>query len=160
MYQAARERFATAGMEQYEISNFAFPGYRCRHNLAYWEGRGWFAAGPGAARFCHGRRQVNHRSPTAYIKRCLAGQDPTAEDEPLDRRQWAAERAAFGVRMLAGIDLETLHRETGYDIAAACAEDLQRLENEGLLARDGTRIRLTERGILFADSVASVLLAA
>ncbi len=160
MYQAARSRLAAAGLEQYEISNFASPGYRCRHNLAYWEGRGWFAAGPGAARFCNGRRLVNHRSPTAYIKRCLAGQDPTAEDEPLDHRQWAAERAAFGVRMLAGIDLRSLHRETGYDIATACAEELQRLEQEGLLVREGTHIRLTERGILFADSIASVLLAA
>lgn len=158
MYQRTRELTARYGCDQYEISNFAKPGRRCRHNVAYWEGRGWFAAGPGAAKFCDGRRQVNHRSPTVYIKRTLAGQDPTAEDEPIERRQWACERAAFGIRMMDGIDLSVLHRETGFDFETAFQEALKTLVGDGLLVHETPRIRLTDRGVLFADTVASAFL--
>lgn len=158
MYERTRELTEQYGCTQYEISNFAKPGRRCRHNLAYWEGRGWFAAGPGAARFCDGRRQVNHRSPTVYIKRTLAGRDPTAEDEPIEKMQWACERAAFGVRMLEGVNLELLRQETGIDLETQLEATLQTLADDGLIVRDRSRVRLTGQGILFADTVASAFL--
>lgn len=158
MYERTRNMTKQSGVVQYEISNFAKPGWRCRHNLAYWEGRGWFAAGPGAAKFCNGRRQVNHRSPTVYIKRTLAGRDPIAEDEPIERIQWACERAAFGVRMLEGLDLDVLHRETGVDLETRFQEMLATLVGNGFLVREKSLIRLTDQGILFADSVASAFL--
>ncbi|MEM9646078.1 MAG: radical SAM family heme chaperone HemW, partial [Planctomycetota bacterium] len=77
MYEAASSASKLAGMTHYEISSFAKRGARCRHNLAYWKGEGWYAAGPGAARFVYGVREVNHRSPTTYLKRIEAGDDPT-----------------------------------------------------------------------------------
>ena len=73
----------TAGFEHYEISSFAQPGRRCRHNETYWLGEEYFAAGPGAARYVGGRRSMNHRSTSTYLRRVLAGQSPIAEQETL-----------------------------------------------------------------------------
>ncbi len=158
MYQDAREIAAAAGLEQYEISNFARPGYRCRHNLAYWQGRGWYAFGPGAARFVDGRREVNHRSPTTYIRRMLAGQSPTAESESITPVQWACERAAFGVRMIDGIDFQIIQHESGVDVAELRREGIARCLAQGWLSVNGSHHQLTAAGILMADSVAAELL--
>lgn len=158
MYQLARKTTARAGLEHYEISNFARPGFQCRHNLSYWEGQGWYAAGPGAARFVSGRREVNHRSTTTYLRRMEIGQNATAESEPISLTQFARERAAFGMRMLAGIDIDALSQETGVELQDECGDAIRTCVEEGLLQEFEQRLRLTDRGILFADTVASRLL--
>jgi oxygen-independent coproporphyrinogen-3 oxidase len=155
MYQLARTLTAAAGWEHYEISNFARPGARCRHNLAYWDGRGWYAAGPGAARFVGGRREVNHRSTTTYLRRIEAGLDPTAESEPISVEQYARERAAFGIRMIEGIDLAEIEGSCGVPLRQRCCAAIQRSLREGLVHSSGTHLRLSEQGILFADTVAA-----
>ena len=83
MYALAIDRLTAAGFEHYEVSNFARPGCRSRHNQTYWSGDGYFAAGPGAARYVDGVRETNHRSTTTYLKRVLAGESPVAEREEL-----------------------------------------------------------------------------
>lgn len=158
MYQLACQTTAAAGLRHYEISSFAGGGARCRHNLAYWQGLGWFAAGPGAARFVDGRREVNHRSPTAYLKRIEAGRDPTAESEPISVEQWVRERAAFGVRMIDGVAIDDLGREVGVDARALCREGLAKALTSGCLIEVDGRVKLTPRGILMADWVAAQLL--
>ncbi len=158
MYQMARQHADAAGLRQYEISNFAAPGFRCRHNLHYWQGRGWYACGPGAAGFTDGVRYVNHRSPTQYIRRCLQGRSPRAEQESISPQQWACERAAFGVRMLDGIDLQTLGDESGWDIWQNKQMEINQMAAAGLILRTGSTIRLTETGIPLADSVAGMML--
>ena len=146
-------------MEHYEISNFAMPGHQCVHNRAYWEGVGWFAAGPGAARFVDGVRQVNHRSTTTYLRRIELGQSPVAESEPISLEQYARERAAFGIRMLAGFDVAALSKVVGFDVASLCRDAIESSVEEGLLTvQNHHELRLTQRGILFADTVASRLL--
>ena len=97
MYAAAIDTLTAAGLEHYEVSNFARPGHRCRHNEIYWAGGGYYAAGPGAARFVDGRRELNHRSTTTWLRRVLAGQSPVAESEvlpPIDRAGIARLRPA------------------------------------------------------------------
>src|SRR6185437_14610604 len=76
MYLAAIDTLGAAGFEHYEVSNFAQPGKRCRHNEVYWAGEEYYAAGPGAARYLDGRREMNHRSTTAWLKRVLADESP------------------------------------------------------------------------------------
>lgn len=158
MYRDARRVAEDAGLGQYEISNFARPGARCAHNLAYWQGLGWLAMGPGAARFVAGRREVNHRSPTTYIRRLRQGQSPVAESEPITPTQWACERAAFGIRMLDGIDLEGIRRETGVCVATLRTPEIRRCLQHGWLTVTGTHYRLTEAGLLMADGVAAAFL--
>ena len=158
MYRSVMDACREAGWEHYEISNFARPGFQCRHNVAYWSGRGWYAGGPGAARFVEGRREVNHRGTSAYLHRMERGKCATAESESITTIQYARERAAFGIRMLEGIELEALSRETGVDVEQVCGEALQRSVDDGLLEAVNGRFRLTDRGVLFADSVAAALL--
>ncbi|EMI19094.1 oxygen-independent coproporphyrinogen III oxidase [Rhodopirellula maiorica SM1] len=158
MYTMTRERSSARGLRHYEISNFARAGFRCRHNLAYWQGRGWYAAGPGAARFVNGHREVNHRSTTTYLKRIERNESPVAESDAITPLQYARERAAFGIRMIDGIDIAELARETKIDLHSECGDAIEKLMSQGLLQRQGNHIRLSEQGILFADSVASELL--
>lgn len=158
MYDLARKTLAAHGLEHYEISNFATPGNRCRHNLAYWQGKQWYAAGPGAAAFLNGCRTVNHRSTTAYLKRIEAGQSPVAESEQISTEQIAREAAAFGVRMIDGVDLGTIAEATRMETEALLSDSLEQLHAMNLIERTGSHIKLTERGIHFADTVAAELL--
>ncbi len=103
MYALAIEELAAGGFVQYEVANFAKPGQRSRHNETYWSGNGYFAAGPGAARYVDGVREMNHRSTTTYIRRLLAGRSPVAERECLDDRARAKELLIFGLRRIQGV---------------------------------------------------------
>ncbi|WP_235935307.1 radical SAM family heme chaperone HemW [Candidatus Laterigemmans baculatus] len=158
MYRMAIDVARAAGFEHYEVSNFAKPGRRCRHNLAYWEGRGWYAFGPGAARFVGGRREVNHRSPTTYIRRLLAGEWAIAECDAIDRETWARERIAFGLRMIDGVDLERIAAETGVPVGEQFAKTIDRFCRDGFLTCEGNRLRLTDRGLVLSDAIVAEFL--
>ncbi|MGV3486248.1 MAG: radical SAM family heme chaperone HemW [Planctomycetaceae bacterium] len=159
MYQDAIRYTAAAGLTHYEISSFARESFRCRHNMAYWYGRGWFAFGPGAASFVDGHRTVNHRSTTTYLQKILVrGQSPIAEREAITPQQYACELAAFGVRLIDGVDLAAIHEESGIDVARLRHQEIERCEQLGLIEIQAGRIRLTAQGILMADSVATALL--
>lgn len=158
MYEAAQQQFSSDGWQQYEISSFARESFRCQHNLAYWAGRGWHAVGPGAARFVDGRREVNHRSTTTYLKRMLAGGRATDETETITLEQYARELAAFGIRQLDGIDLSTVHDRTSINLETLLAQTLTKLQSMELVTHQNHHLQLTRRGILFADTVATGLL--
>jgi len=153
MYEAARETLTAAGFEHYEISNYAHPGYRCRHNEVYWLGEPYYAAGPGATRYLGGRREMNHRSVTTYLRRVLAGISPVAEIDEAPPEERARERLAFGLRMLDGMDESWFVEKTGKTVDEVAGGALDELITLGLLYRRDGRVRLTRRGVLLADSV-------
>jgi oxygen-independent coproporphyrinogen-3 oxidase len=153
MYELAIDTLTAAGFEHYEVSNFARPGHRCRHNENYWLGGQYFAAGPGAARFLAGRRETNHRSTTTYISRVLTGQSPVAESEQLDPEDAARERLVFALRRLEGIDTADFAAVTGYSIEQLGDEALRRLIDQGFLSFDGQRLKLTRAGLLVSDAI-------
>jgi oxygen-independent coproporphyrinogen-3 oxidase len=109
MYAQAIDSLSAAGFEHYEVSNFARPGHRCRHNEAYWLGQNYFAAGPGAARYVAGRRETNHKSTTTYLARVLSGQSPVAESEQLSPADRARELLVFALRRLEGVSRIGFH---------------------------------------------------
>ncbi|MEM6688256.1 MAG: radical SAM family heme chaperone HemW [Planctomycetota bacterium] len=158
MYEWVLDCAPESGFEHYEVSSFAKSGFRCRHNLAYWHGAGWFAAGPSAAGFVDGVRTVNHRSPTTYLERMKAGISPIVERDSIDRETHARERLAFGLRMIDGVDLEGLSGECGIRLGELCGSAISQCEGQGWLLRDGDRLRMSRQGILFADSIASLVL--
>jgi oxygen-independent coproporphyrinogen III oxidase len=153
MYEAAIDTLTAAGFEHYEVSNFARPGHRCRHNENYWLGGQYFAAGPGAARYLAGRRETNHRSTTTYIQRVLAGQSPVAESEQLDRENAARERLVFALRRLEGVSLADFAAQTGFEVADLAGDALPRLLELGLLDLSSDRLCLTRRGLLISDTI-------
>jgi putative oxygen-independent coproporphyrinogen III oxidase len=153
MYETAIDTLTAAGLEHYEVSNFAQPGHRCRHNENYWTSGQYHAAGPGAARFIGGRRDTNHRSTTTYIQRVLSGQSPVAESEQLGPEDAARERFVFALRRLEGIDIEDFAAATGFSVAQLGGETLPRLIELGLLEHAAGRLRLTRRGLLVSDAI-------
>jgi oxygen-independent coproporphyrinogen-3 oxidase len=153
MYEAALDRLAHGGYQQYEVSNFARPGSESRHNEMYWQGRSYFAFGPGASRYIRGCRETNHRSTTAYIQRMLSGRSPVAESEQLSPEARAREHLVFGLRRLVGIEREQFLGETGYEIENLVGRELTSLLELGLLRWVGQRLQLTRQGLLVSDSI-------
>ena len=153
MYELAIDRLALSGFEHYEVSNFAQPGRRSRHNESYWTGREWFAAGPGAARYVDGVRETNHRSTTTWIRRLEAGESTVAEREELTLEEKARERLVFGLRRLEGVSRSDFASQTGYEIDALAGKEIERFVSLGLLSSDGDRVRLTRAGLMVSDAL-------
>jgi oxygen-independent coproporphyrinogen-3 oxidase len=153
MYALAMDELPRAGFEQYELSNFAQPSFRCRHNEVYWAGKPFFGFGPGAARYAAGRRELNHRSVTTWINRVLAGQSPIAESEELSPEGRARERVMLNLRRCEGLNLADFREQTGFDFRDLAGEALPRHLRQGLLEECEGHVRLTREGRFLADTV-------
>ena len=153
MYALAMDRLPQAGFVQYELSNFARPGFRSRHNEMYWRGLPFFGFGPGAARYIAGCRELNHRSVTTWIKRIQAGQSPIADSERLSPEERARERIMLGLRRISGIELSQFKSETGFDFRELSPDALSQNLNRGFLEEIEGSVRLTREGRFVADSV-------
>jgi oxygen-independent coproporphyrinogen-3 oxidase len=153
MYALVIDRLTAAGFEHYEVSNFARPGCRSRHNQTYWSGDAYYAAGPGAARYVNGIRETNHRSTTTYLKRVLAGDSPIAECEQLSPEARARELLVFSLRRIDGVSRNDFTSRTGYEIDELIAEPLKKFRDLGLIADNGQRIRLTRDGLFVSDAM-------
>lgn len=145
---------AAAGLENYEISNFAKPGHESRHNLIYWRGGDYAGIGPGA----HGRLTLNGRrlatrcaaAPRAWLR--LVEQKGSGEDlrEALPEGEAAAEYLLMGLRLAEGIDLARYRRLGGGGLAAV---DIVDLNEQGFLWQNGDRLGLTVAGRLVMDAL-------
>lgn len=153
MYAAAMDRLPAAGLAQYEISNFAADGFRCRHNETYWTGGEFLGFGPGAASFVGGTRRISHRSTTTWLKRISAGLSPIAETERLDDEERAREALVIGLRRTCGVERSGFRARTGFDLDVLCGATLARHVAHGLVEDDGRAVRLTRAGRFVADAV-------
>lgn len=153
MYAIAMDELSRAGFEQYELSNFARPGFRSRHNEVYWTGRPFFGFGPGAARYAGGVRELNHRSVTTWINRVLAGQSPIAESEELSPEGRARELVMLNLRRCEGLVLVEFREQTGFDFHQLAGASLPKHIRQGLLEECDGCIRLTREGRFLADTV-------
>jgi oxygen-independent coproporphyrinogen-3 oxidase len=155
MEDEAALRLTNAGFLRYEISNYCRPGYVCRHNLLYWQGGEYLGLGPSAQSYVGGTRFGNVEDLAAYQKALEKGQLPTGEREKLSRRQRQREALVFGLRLTEGVDLQALGEEPQ---DRDWKETLHRLTRQGLLEKRSSRIKLTDLGRRYADSVAVSLL--
>ncbi len=153
MFELAIDHLTAAGLEHYEISNFARPHHRCRHNEVYWSGAEYYAAGAGASRFVNGLRETNHRSVVNYLRLVLNGNSPVAEREQLAPEDAAREQLVFGLRRLAGVDRHEFHQNTGFTIEGLIAAPLETFLKLGLLEWVQNRLRLTREGLMVSDSL-------
>ncbi len=153
MYLSAIDTLSAAGLEHYEVSNFARRGFRCRHNEAYWAGEEYFAAGPGATSYIAGVRETNHRSTTTYLKRVQACKSPIAERDFLDPEYRAREILVFALRRINGVVRNWFAEKTGYRIDSLVALALNRYIDLGMLEDTGQTIRLTREGLLVSDAI-------
>lgn len=160
MFWTARELCAAAGLEAYEVSNFARPGEVCEHNLAYWRGADYVGLGPSAVSRTGAARFGNPRHLGEWTARVRAGEPAVAWSEQLDAATRLGERWWLGLRLAEGVDPNEARRDArwtdGLDPTAAIVE---RWIGRGLLESSEGRVRLTERGLPLADGVAREFLA-
>jgi oxygen-independent coproporphyrinogen-3 oxidase len=153
MYAAAMDKLPAAGFQQYELSNFARPGFSCRHNGVYWAGDSYYGFGPGAARYLAGRRETNHRSVTTWIKRVLARESPVGNAEELAPEDRARELLVLGLRRAEGINRAQFRARTGFEVELLAGERLAIYRREQLVEDFGDWIRLTRAGRFVADAI-------
>ncbi|MCP4782095.1 MAG: radical SAM family heme chaperone HemW [Fuerstiella sp.] len=153
MYAAAISQFGSAGVPQYEISNFATPGYECRHNMVYWQADEYFAFGPGAARYINGVRSTNARNVSRWINCWLKGEAALQEAEQLSADEKIREAIFLGLRLAAGIDINGFRDRFGCDVVEIAKDSAERHLEDGLLEVSGNHLRLTSDGRFLADTV-------
>ncbi|MFQ5913284.1 MAG: radical SAM family heme chaperone HemW [Nitrospinota bacterium] len=154
MHLRTEQGLEAAGYEHYEISNYAQPGFRCRHNTTYWTGGQYLGLGAGAHSYLGGVRSKNLRLPEEYRSSVLQRGHATEEVERLPPVRAAGEALMMGLRLKEGVDLAEVGERTGCRPLEAFGETLRELVNSGHLFRRGSRIRLTDAGKLLADAVA------
>jgi putative oxygen-independent coproporphyrinogen III oxidase len=142
---------AARGFEHYEISNYARPGFRSRHNQIYWRAAEYLACGPGACGFVGDVRYGNVKAVTRYCAALEDGVLPIDTTERLTARQRLGERLVLGLRLADGVPRAWLDERAAGD--APLARRLGTWREAGVLAERDDRIALTESGFLVSDSV-------
>jgi len=159
MFTATGDVLAAHGVHRYEISNFARPGFECRHNLAGWRSGDLLGLGASAASHVANARWTNVKDLDEYARRVEAGEDAVEETEVLDDATWAAEDLYLGLRTSEGIDAAARLERVDGAARARLHRVLDSAVRDGLA--EGIRaIRLTRRGLLLADTVFDALLTA
>jgi oxygen-independent coproporphyrinogen-3 oxidase len=149
-YELVDEQLSAAGFDWYEVSNWSLAGGQCRHNLGYWDGGQWWGAGPGAHSYVGATRWWNVKHPNAYAQILGGASLPVAGFEQLDATNRHTEDVLLRIRLRQGLPLELLD-EAERGRADIAVED-------GLLARHGEHLVLTDRGRLLADGIVRNLL--
>lgn len=156
-----QQYLANAGYEQYEISNFALPGFACQHNIGYWTRENYLGLGLGAASLIENVRYSNTTDLYAYMKKASALEWVSLEQEDgtivtgtnlhvsadaISRKAQMEEYMFLGLRMNQGITREGFAKSFGIPIDAIYKEPLARMKAEGLINTNAGRIALTDKG--------------
>ncbi len=160
MYEAARRMTRASGMHQYEISNFALPGYECRHNLGYWQGAYYLGLGAAA----HSRmdcdpnkgayaRFGNTPSLDEYLQKMEAGVFPLAEYKQIPPREAEFETLMLGLRVLRGVSDLDFQKRHGRKMQEAFGKKIGPLKEKGLLTYRAGHLKLTRRGMDVQNAV-------
>lgn len=151
LYELTQTRTEAAGLPAYEISNHARAGEESRHNLTYWRYRDYAGIGPGA----HGRRAgvatQRHRKPENWLKAIGTAGQGIADQQDVTPAERGVEALLMGLRLTEGVDLARIAELAGHDAVDRPA--VERMENQGLVAMDGDRLRATPAGRLVLNSL-------
>lgn len=160
MYEWTVDYLESMGFKHYEVSNFAQEGYRCRHNLNYWENNSYIGLGPSAVSCINGERKGNIPDVKEYLMRLKRDEDLSIFREKLSPIAKARETSALKIRTAEGISLRWFKEKSGFDFLKLQKESFERLCDDGLIDFDKnneqiTRIYLTRKGFLHCDAASS-----
>lgn len=154
-YKIIEETLKMYRYERYEISNYALPGFKCRHNLIYWKLKPYLGIGPSAVSRMKNLRWENPKDLNYYLESLLKENKlPLKLVEILDNYEFSKEYIFMGLRLKEGISLRKLREEYNYSLSE---EILDILVRENLIERKNERIRLTFEGKLLYNQVVSLL---
>lgn len=152
MYLLLMDKMKEAGYEQYEISNFAKPGFHSRHNMAYWLNEDYYGLGAGAHGYVGGMRHMNIKGVNPYTEATKEGL-PRMESFEVPREEAMEDFLMVGLRVLKGVSRTHFEEQFGVSMEDMFAKPLHKMLNAGLLEKTGDGYRLSERGILFGNDV-------
>jgi len=158
MHELSVDCLRKQGLERYEVSNFAKPGFSCRHNFNYWENNSYIGLGACAASYEKGVRKRYTEDVKSYIS--LPLKSAVVFQEKLSPLKRAKETAALKIRTKEGIDFNWFKKQSGFDLLKVEAEGLKQALRDRLVryrkkGSISTGVCLTEKGFLFCDTVCS-----
>ena len=158
MYAMTTDVLAKAGLQRYEISNYAVPGEESLHNIVYWHYEPYAAFGVGACSFTGTERRTNTADVLRYIQgsaklslsvfKTDSGQWQT---EPLDRKTQISEAMIMGLRMTDGVNLQKIQQRFGIDILESYGKEIQTLLDRKMAECEGRTLRLTSYGMRYGN---------
>ncbi len=157
MFHLLRSMLQEAGIQQYEISNFARPGYHARHNSSYWDGTPYLGAGPAAHSFDGKDRRWNISNTRRYIEAIRSG-EPYYELEVLDETSSYNDYVITSLRTIAGMDLDVLAERFGEPYYSYCLRQVRPFVGDGVAVVEENHVRLTEKGLFLSDAVMEELM--
>jgi len=153
-YELAEDLLAASGYRHYEISNWAKPGYECRHNLVYWQNLPYIGVGVAAHSCLNGHRLANTGDIDSYLADS-AGKLPFLPemDEEIDAELELAETVILGLRLDDGVSVANIQDRYAIDVLSYYHKQIGEMTDAGLLESDGERLKLTRRGRLLSNEV-------
>ncbi|WP_100331627.1 radical SAM family heme chaperone HemW [Bacillus xiapuensis] len=154
MYEELMEQMAAYGLEQYEISNFAKPGFESAHNLTYWHNEEYYGFGAGAHGYVNGVRTANHGPLKKYMEPLMNGALPILSETRVSRAEMMEEEMFLGLRKTRGVSKSVFQRKFGCSPLEVFQEPIAEMKERGLLDFDSEeRIFLTHEGKLLGNEV-------
>lgn len=151
------DRLETAGFQRYEVSNFARPGYRSRHNSAYWSGDAYLGIGPSAHSFDGRRlRRWNEASIAKYLEGARANRIPHGE-ETLSQLNLRNEMVMTSLRTAEGLSLDNFKSRFGQEALESLLAQARKHIEQGLAEISEGHLRITRAGWFFTDGISSDL---
>ncbi|WP_138415694.1 radical SAM family heme chaperone HemW [Aquibacillus sediminis] len=153
MYEILRNQMNKHGKLQYEISNFAEPGFESLHNLTYWNNQYYYGFGAGAHGYLPGQRIINIRPFPAYVKKANQDGQPILHVEEINKKEQIEEEMFLGLRKLEGVSKSQFQSKYAMSLTDLYREELNYLKQKGWVTETDDFIRLSEDGLLFGNEV-------
>ncbi|UQD52808.1 oxygen-independent coproporphyrinogen III oxidase [Bacillus methanolicus] len=153
MYEMLMDEMDKNGFKQYEISNFAKPGFESRHNLTYWNNEHYYGFGAGAHSYINGRRITNFGPLKKYMGTIQEGKLPIMESLTLTETEKIEEEMFLGLRKTTGVSIRQFAEKYGRDPLHLFKEEIEKLEAKGLIKVTNEKIYLTRNGKLLGNEV-------
>ncbi|MDP5273062.1 radical SAM family heme chaperone HemW [Chengkuizengella axinellae] len=152
MFLLIMNRLSEAGYTQYEISNFALPGFESMHNKMYWNNKSYYGIGAGAHSYLQGTRYINVKGIQDYLQAVKQGL-PVAEKHQVSQQEAMEDFMMVGLRLMSGVDRENFFNQFGCTMEQKFEKQLDKLISRQLLETTSNGFKLTKQGILLGNEV-------
>ena len=156
MYEYTMEFLESEGYKQYEISNYAKPGYECRHNLKYWTLEEYISFGPSASSYINNKRWTNIKNIGKYIELIESGKEAHDFIETIDNETSVTEHIFLGLRS-RGVNFNEFRTRHNIDFEKTYSSPIETLLKNGYAVKDETTLKLTRKGYAVCDEIVASL---
>jgi putative oxygen-independent coproporphyrinogen III oxidase len=153
MYEILMEEMDMHGYKQYEISNFAIPGYESKHNLTYWNNAEYYGIGAGAHSYVDGVRKANAGPLKKYMSKITEMNFPYIDQKRVNTKEMMEEEMFLGLRKIEGVSKENFFRKFNHKLEEIFGDEIEKLIFNGLLEEDEVFVRLTHKGKFLGNEV-------